>query len=837
MQSSLPFRDSIHERGRNDRGKPTKRQSRAARTNTKGELHEVTQEPGADIWRRRCCNDGCHRGIHDPTGDSPAAQLNPADVRDAAFQVGFDSLKNVIVNDPGGLTDFLRNGVGPGGIDPAARQAAIQLGKALFWDRQIGSDGQSCASCHFRAGADHRTRNQLSPNQRNTDPEERVTFDRTAAGGLGPNYNITAADFPFHQMVDPLEENYIKREVTFDTDDVMSSQGSFSAAFNGVPAPNVLFDKATPLADQGGFQMDADPGAGVNMVNVRRVEPRNTPSTINALFNFHNFWDGRANFSFNGKDPLGPLSLNPFIWANAGGVLTQIPTGGVGIMTQASLASQAVGPVLSIDEMSFVGRTFPDVGRKILQGPTVYSSYAPDPPPATPDSLDPTQTRRPLQFQEVADTDSHLSPLLLGQPVDRPGAGAAGLQLTFPTATITTYDPTRAFPAGTTANMPMYQALIQIAFQPRWWDAPQTGTVDPFLNVPQQQRINGYTLMETNFSLFFGIAVQLYEQELRADQSAFDLFMAGDDTFGSTGKGAAYGITDSELQQARLRGLLTFIKTDLFFQQRNPVFNGIRQGACVFCHGGPEMTNASLAAAGAIIFEIQNQNQHGRLIDGANHLGFMEDAFSNLGVRPSREDLGRAGSENNFPLSPIEAFFQGTPGAGILPPVIMSPNPFRRLIDGTFKVPLLRNVELTAPYFHNGGELTLAQSVEFYVRAGNFVDVNVKDVEPSMAASLMDIEGADSPFLVHFLLSLTDERVRFERAPFDHPQLQVPNGHPVATQELAPGVTVAADELLIIPAVGAEGRAAPITNFLGISSTPVPGPNNDYFDPQPPVAP
>ena len=39
-----------------------------------------------------------------------------------------------------------------------------RLGKALFWDMQVGSDGvQACATCHFHAGADSRTRNQLSP--------------------------------------------------------------------------------------------------------------------------------------------------------------------------------------------------------------------------------------------------------------------------------------------------------------------------------------------------------------------------------------------------------------------------------------------------------------------------------------------------------------------------------------------------------------------------------------------------------------------------------------------------------------------------------------------------
>ena len=41
--------------------------------------------------------------------------------------------------------------------------AAIRLGKALFWDQQVGSDGMACASCHYHAGADDRVVHQLSP--------------------------------------------------------------------------------------------------------------------------------------------------------------------------------------------------------------------------------------------------------------------------------------------------------------------------------------------------------------------------------------------------------------------------------------------------------------------------------------------------------------------------------------------------------------------------------------------------------------------------------------------------------------------------------------------------
>ena len=43
----------------------------------------------------------------------------------------------------------------------------------------------------------------------------------------------------------------------------------------------------------------------------------------------------------------------------------------------------------------------------------------------------------------------------------------------------------------------------------------------------------------------------------------------------------------------------------------------------------------------------------------------------------------------------------------------------RVAVDGSFKVPTLRNVELTGPYFHNGGYATLEQVVDFYSRGGN----------------------------------------------------------------------------------------------------------------------
>src|SRR5205809_8111979 len=62
------------------------------------------------------------------------------------------SLKGVAIPPRPGLAQYV--------ADP---QALIVLGKALFWDVQVGSDGRTaCATCHFHAGADHRVTNQMA---------------------------------------------------------------------------------------------------------------------------------------------------------------------------------------------------------------------------------------------------------------------------------------------------------------------------------------------------------------------------------------------------------------------------------------------------------------------------------------------------------------------------------------------------------------------------------------------------------------------------------------------------------------------------------------------------
>jgi hypothetical protein len=129
--------------------------------------------------------------------------------------------------------------------------------------------------------------------------------------------------------------------------------------------------------------------------------------------------------------------------------------------------------------------------------------------------------------------------------------------------------------------------------------------------------------------------------------------------------------------------------------------------------------------------------------------------------------------------------------------------------DRTFKVPTLRNLELTAPYFHNGGQRTIRQVVEFYNRGGDFREHNVDNIDFEIGKLNLTEQQIDD--LVAFLgRPLTDQRVVRQRAPFDHPQLFVPNG--VSMRGGRPRVTdegVARDLFLEIPAVGRRGGPLP----------------------------
>jgi cytochrome c peroxidase len=652
----------------------------------------------AEVTRER----GGLRPVGDPQAELPVNQLR--------------SLRGIRPADPKELARFVRD-----------REAAIALGKALFWDMQAGSDGQACASCHFHAGADNRNINQLSPGLNNTAGAPlSQRFDPTASGAAGgPNYTLKAADYPFHQLQDINDPN---SSVLFDTDDVTSSQGVFRRDFVSVVPDSRGWDTCTDVPDI--FNI-----AGTN---ARRVEPRNTPTVINAAFFFRNFWDGRANNIFNGVDPFGPRSpAASILELQADGTTTPVRIR----LENASAASQAVGPTLSPFEMSCAGRSFADVGHKLLQ-------------------------RKPLARQQVAADDSVLGPLR-----DPSGVGL----------------------------IPSYIDLIEQAFEPKYWAAP----------APSGQ--GSFSQMEANFSLFWGLAIMMYEDTLVSDDAPIDHFLDGD----------KQALTPQQIYGKAL-------------------FEG--QAGCISCHHGPAISGAAFDLASVLSEEFTEVNSLERMAMGDGKVALYDNGFYNLGVRPTSEDLGIGGRDPwGNPLSLAREAKLRAQGQPIFDDLVYDRNKFalqrgldpradeREVVDGCFKVPSLRNVELTGPYFHNGGQATLEQVIAFYNRGGDrrggtlVVDqgeritygkdssafgLNETNVDADIQQLFLTAQGKAA--LVAFLKAFTDERVRWEKAPFDHPQLFVANGMAFCTAYQ--------EEQLEIPAVGSQGRAGrglpPLKGFL-----------------------
>src|SRR4051812_8697954 len=336
------------------------------------------------------------------------------------------TLKGLAVPQPAGLAQYVS--------DP---QALFVLGKALFWDVQVGSDGRTaCATCHFHAGADHRVTNQIAGAM-------------TSTAAVRPNMTLAAGDFPFHAFSNPADNT---SATTRDRRDVVGSAGVVKQTF-------------VEIADGEARDVGADSGSpglfSLGGLKVRQVTSRNTPTVINAVFNLRNFWDGHASNLFNAVTPFGAADARAGVLVVSGNTV-----GPEAVRLDASsLASQAVGPPLSGLEMSFEGRGWPFVGRKMLALP-------------------------PLARQNVAADDSVLGPLANG--------AVAGLR--------------------SDVN---YGALIRAAFRPAYWSSRAVIGLDGRVIVAagEPSRSGEFNQMMYNFGLFFGLVVQAYEATLVSDDS------------------------------------------------------------------------------------------------------------------------------------------------------------------------------------------------------------------------------------------------------------------------------------------------------------------------------
>jgi cytochrome c peroxidase len=566
------------------------------------------------------------------------------------------------------------------------KAAAIALGKAFFWDMQFGSDGVTACATCHFTAG---TDNRIV-NQTNPG------FRRVDGNGNpSPDSNTFHSGFgPDYQLSlsdFPLHKlsnsGNSSSGVLSDNNNIVGSQGVYRYDFVDVVMGQALENES--WAYDNVFDVSTGP---TTSVNVRRVTPRNAPPVINAVFNARNFWDGRAQSVFNGVNPFGLGDPNTGLLqvdsAHPGSV-----KGVLFRLSNSSLASQAVGPPGSDVEMSAAGRSFRKMGKKML-------------------------SLVPLSKQLVAGDDSVLGPLSA-----QPGNG---LKAT-------------------------YVDMVKAAFQSKWWDSDVV--VDGngnYVHNGTPQNTNEFSIMENNFSMFWGVAIQMYESTLVSDSSRFDQYMEGN------------------------RNALTALE-----QLGMDRFTG--KGHCSSCHSGPEFTDAAVA-------NIKSRGVVEQLLDGRWH----DTGFHNIGVRPSTDDMGIAAGDPSG-LSSLSVAGMASQGLVSGTPVTQGAPVSSR---GAVKTPGLRNIDLTGPYFVNGGQATLSQVLDFYSRGGDFPSA---DVDPNLEK--ISFSPTEKTAVVAFLRALTDERVRKQSAPFDHPSLVIPNGMTMVNGSMV-------EQTISIPATGANGGAA-----------------------------
>ena len=260
----------------------------------------------------------------------------------------------------------------------------------------------------------------------------------------------------------------------------------------------------------------------------------------------------------------------------------------------------------------------------------------------------------------------------------------------------------------------------------------------------------------------------------------------------------------------------------------------VNQGKCIACHSGPEFTNATVR-------NTKNGREQIEPIRKTNgDPAFYDNGFYNVGMTPTVDDIQRGDKDPNgkpwgnsrqflfqkngimnipfkitgLPILHLEPRSQkDTNGDGIpdqqeLWKVLfdlvtgLKSDEFLVCIDldmsngcdlnddikiqtldqdGNCKASSVRNVELNAPYFHNGGAATLQQILDNYDIGGKFRKEILNKVDMLPDITRLGLADASTPngtnaeeALVAFILALTDNRVKKEKKPFDHPQLFIP---------------------------------------------------------------
>lgn len=486
--------------------------------------------------------------------------------------------------------------------------AAIALGKALFWDMRAGSDfgrkttdggvyGTACASCHYRFGADARSRNTQAIAYQ---AWKKFFYGRPDVVDPGCDERVKKAPFtqrklPFapHGSTDVALTAFDAAAPGILQHEIVGSQGAILRLFTGINQDGTENSAPIGKASWGYSSHDmfapngevCDDGSN----RTRQVTTRNSPSIINAVFNDRQFHDGRAESTFNGVSIFGDYDKRRILkkaLLNAEGRVVSYQPVTVGIVN-ASLGSQAVGPIVNEVEMSHSGRTFHDLAVRLLKAQPL-SDQTVNPTDSVlkrylktgePGLVDPTNPGTPITYRQMIQRafrkewwadDRPLTAqsslrdrldsarirfvrLAEGLPESELKSKIAGIlgnsTLHFPADQISA-----AIEAGVSnASTQSYEIESMIAASDDWsmieaeilplrtYVASDRGSDDPAraARLEADQTLaampaggpNGLKamddLMVNNFSLYWGLAIMLYESTLISNDSPFDQMMRG----------------------------------------------------------------------------------------------------------------------------------------------------------------------------------------------------------------------------------------------------------------------------------------------------------------------
>lgn len=401
----------------------------------------------------------------------------------------------------------------------ADADAAVQLGKAFFWEMQAGSDfhrlpdgsfgGTACASCHYRFGMDKRDRHttrvpyvgwtgyKLNPDH--DAGESAGTYDpqRGQFKQLEQKNNVAPPSLSPATNPDPDGFDGKPRWIPEPRDDpwnlslIFGSQGVERRVFKGFTRDREQTDgdgmtfawrQEIGEAAPGNIKSPSESRFQWEMFrrredgrDLRQITSRNSPTVFNATFADRLFHDGRAESTFNGFSIFGDDDGREVIHKRTRDLPARLIPVRIAV-PHAALASQAVGPIVNEVEMSYAGRTFADLADKLLPARALFS-------------------------QTIAPDDSVFK--------------------------------------GTNIQAKTYAELIQKAFRPEWWN--DVGVVNPEIDLELKlgPRVaapdGGYrrepakgSLMQANFSLYWGLSLLLYQSTLISNNSPFDQMMRGD---------------------------------------------------------------------------------------------------------------------------------------------------------------------------------------------------------------------------------------------------------------------------------------------------------------------